>query len=540
MSYELFLNGSTAEIIITILVSLIVTLAVYCAIPLLIASFRKKPITRRKYRHVCFAANIIPLLIFIVINGSSSGGPYLIWTTVFAGSGSKKLATRGLLIDGKGVKQQTTYQTAATKMSLSPANSEESALGKSHGNYHITGKDIRLEPASESQPIYSSPKNSPPVAPAPAPASSKQRFCKYCGGAIDSETKQCTSCGKQFFKAPKASSSKLIATIVVFALLFGAGGFFVSTYNKGMDAMHKQQFIMAKQYFDNLIVGESLFPDDYAYIEAGVLMETGKYVGALRAFNELEGVPVPAAIIDSLKEKIYFAGQTAYKAGNLEEAQINFSYIEGYKRSDDYLLLSKCKGYTGYSLAQKNYDKLLELLDFEDTSEIILNNSATLEKFLLGRWEDGSTSHYYFELKEDGDGTGYTSLYNLPYIDIDGYFYLNNGIYSLGKTKSTATNLFKFSIIDKDTISVFCYKDGSTHRLHCVKRYTEPSETAKVNPVIPDRDKLQAAVNTVYAVQDGSGIYHRSFCSGLVGSRTAFSLEQAKGLGFQPCPNCCG
>ena len=44
---------------------------------------------------------------------------------------------------------------------------------------------------------------------------------------------------------------------------------------------------------------------------------------------------------------------------------------------------------------------------------------------------------------------------------------------------------------------------------------------------------------TVYAVQDGTGLYHRYECDKMAGWSTAFSLEKAIGLGFQPCPECC-
>ena len=32
------------------------------------------------------------------------------------------------------------------------------------------------------------------------PAPKKQRYCKFCGGAIDIETKKCEKCGKQYFR----------------------------------------------------------------------------------------------------------------------------------------------------------------------------------------------------------------------------------------------------------------------------------------------------------------------------------------------------
>lgn len=100
MSIEYFSSASTAEIMTTILVNVLISAALYAAFPLLFASLRKEPITKKKYNWICFGVNLIPEMIALVIAGKSSGGPYLLWTTVFAGVGVKNLASRGLLSSG--------------------------------------------------------------------------------------------------------------------------------------------------------------------------------------------------------------------------------------------------------------------------------------------------------------------------------------------------------------------------------------------------------------------------------------------------------
>ena len=100
MSIEYFSSASTAEIMTTILVNVLISAAMYAAFPLLFASLRKEPITKKKYNWICFGVNLIPEMIALVIAGKSSGGPYLLWTTVFAGVGVKNLASRGLLSSG--------------------------------------------------------------------------------------------------------------------------------------------------------------------------------------------------------------------------------------------------------------------------------------------------------------------------------------------------------------------------------------------------------------------------------------------------------
>lgn len=43
----------------------------------------------------------------------------------------------------------------------------------------------------------------------------KKRYCKYCGGVVSSETKKCTSCGKQYFRLPKYLGTGLLAVLSV-------------------------------------------------------------------------------------------------------------------------------------------------------------------------------------------------------------------------------------------------------------------------------------------------------------------------------------
>lgn len=45
----------------------------------------------------------------------------------------------------------------------------------------------------------------------------KKRYCKYCGGIIDAETKKCTSCGKQYFRVLKFA--RIFAICSAFVIL---------------------------------------------------------------------------------------------------------------------------------------------------------------------------------------------------------------------------------------------------------------------------------------------------------------------------------
>lgn len=97
MSYELFEQGP-AEYVPILLVSLIITMAAYGVFPLIFAKTRKKTITKRKYRVLCYCINFAVMVLFIIINGeASTGGPYILWTWVFSAFGIRTLESRSLL-----------------------------------------------------------------------------------------------------------------------------------------------------------------------------------------------------------------------------------------------------------------------------------------------------------------------------------------------------------------------------------------------------------------------------------------------------------
>lgn len=110
MSYELFQQGPSVYLPI-ILLSLIVTLLAYGAVPIIVAITRKKHITKKKYNWICYGINAIVMVLFIAINGeASSGSPYLLWTWVFNFWGTSILRKKGLL-DKKSVNNAVATKT---------------------------------------------------------------------------------------------------------------------------------------------------------------------------------------------------------------------------------------------------------------------------------------------------------------------------------------------------------------------------------------------------------------------------------------------
>ena len=298
------------------------------------------------------------------------------------------------------------------------------------------------------------------------------------------------------YRVASAKSKKkwigIVAVVVIVAALLGYGGFVGHNYSCLEDALESQDFINARRYFNAIPFAENILSEQYEYMNAGILLEEGKYIEAYGAFTSNQSRPVPESIISGLKDTLYSLGQSAYRSAKHAEAREYFNVIAEYKRSSDYLLLLDCcELTTAEKLSTAQYKSLLKLLDakFENADEIILEADCLLRKFLTARWEDGKEHYrwvegeresgesgywwekdqngysenigpYYFELRQNG-GTSFLLPNNYvsgSYKISDGHYWVQNG--------SSMVKCFRFEIIDQDTISVYCYEDNSTHTLY--------------------------------------------------------------------------
>lgn len=232
-----------------------------------------------------------------------------------------------------------------------------------------------------------------------------------------------------------------------------------------VNASDNQEFIKAKRHQD-LVIGYGLmFPEQRAYVKAGVLLEQGKYFEAYNALLRIKKKPVPITVTDKAKNGIYIEAQNLYRSGDwwdIEIAQSRFELISDYNRSADYLKLIKARNSSAFSLSL--YNDIFEMLDFEDAGDVILMHNYTAIRFLKGVWK--STSGKQFRINSDNSVN-----FNLPHYnsyDREQPYIIENGIYKMGYYTSWGDQkfmLFKFTIINEDKIRVYCYKDGSTHVL---------------------------------------------------------------------------
>lgn len=164
MSYETFQQGPAVYIPL-LLISLLVTLVAYGAFPLIFARVRKTGITKKKYNLICFGVNFLIMILFIALNGSSSGAPYVLWTWVFSAAGLKTLESNGVLERPQDKNGQKSCPDQTVQINETPGHSE----------------------ATETVEV--------PEAPLFSEKKPKIRFCRKCGFELIEGSKFCSKCG---------------------------------------------------------------------------------------------------------------------------------------------------------------------------------------------------------------------------------------------------------------------------------------------------------------------------------------------------------
>lgn len=292
--------------------------------------------------------------------------------------------------------------------------------------------------------------------PTPGIGNTNTSVCKKCGKQLLDDSTFCRFCGKRVAKKKNRSLKRLfVAVLLILLVVISAAifAFFIINYQSAITAMDNQEFVSARLHFNKIPFADELFPDECAYIDACMLMESGEYLQAFRAFEELS-IPVPSSIKDNLVKKMYAQAQEYYRNNSYPKAEEIFTVLGNYSRSKDYLILIACQN----TADVKYYNDLLKLIGFEDAKQILTKYSTYLNKFINGEWKSSDKKYY---LKADTKYGLYSFSYNIPaeYVN-EGYCRLNGGIYFVG-----GKQLLKISIVDKNTISVYSYKSSKNYKL---------------------------------------------------------------------------
>ena len=174
--YDLYQQGPGA-LFGTLAVSLVLTLLLYGAIPMLVALLRSSPITKKKYKWICYGWNAALWILVAFIGGSaSSAAPYLLWTSVFMAWGSKILKDKGLFQEV--AKGEMGRQCLPGQVTECMGCGYRGDFGN-NGCPRCGGQRRRY------------------VYPEPVDANGTVAYCPKCGAPLQAGQKHCIQCGQR-------------------------------------------------------------------------------------------------------------------------------------------------------------------------------------------------------------------------------------------------------------------------------------------------------------------------------------------------------
>lgn len=169
-----------------------------------------------------------------------------------------------------------------------------------------------------------------------------------------------------------------------------------------------------------------------------------------------------SAQMSQFQESAYQEAVTMYRDGDIAKPRRLFTILGDYLQAKDYLILIKARdraiSYT--NLTQKEVDKLISLVGFEDAAKLVLEFEDVAVKFLEGKWMgDG----YYFSITDEG-----VLDYNLPTYDYGDYYKIENGrMLVFPEDDYSATKpFFRFTIVSEDKIIIYAYSEGINYTLY--------------------------------------------------------------------------
>ena len=190
-------------------------------------------------------------------------------------------------------------------------------------------------------------------------------------------------------------------------------------------------------------------------------LDEAKLIEGYQKMKTVQGYADADEILALMEQELYEVGQAYYADGNKQMARRYFRQISDYLRSDDYLFLIGQSDHENRS--RKGFDRLVSLIGFEDAGSLLLIDQEYAELFLTGKWKksNGST---VLTMEEDGSVTD-----DLPRV-INGtvYYYFQDGYLKVyqGNDSAGAKNDKYFTVVDRNTIEVYCCKDGKTYTLY--------------------------------------------------------------------------
>ena len=167
-SYDL-LQENPGAFLGVLLISLVLTVVVYGAFPVLFAKTRSAPITKKKYFWLCYGINFVGFVVFTILDGVGTAAPYFLWTYVFSKYGKKTLEANGLLLDGLSKDKERPKSESAPTSCIQQNNitAQSKSVAKQNRTEHIVAQK------------------------------SPEAFCRKCGNKLLDDAAFCHKCGSK-------------------------------------------------------------------------------------------------------------------------------------------------------------------------------------------------------------------------------------------------------------------------------------------------------------------------------------------------------
>ena len=224
-----------------------ITFLVY-SLPIIIYRYaiNKAPVAKKLALKItviyAICAGIVMAVILYNVNGRTTpGAALLLWSIVNYNVLKPHVTQITFDKNGKNVMYESTDSAAATLESLESEPVKTVPVQSAEPERFaevVSGSAVKLAPTSNN--------NS---------KNTKQRFCKYCGGPIDPETKRCTRCAKQYIRAPKITKPAVVLAIIVGVFAGGIGfvcGQASNDFNAKISPLGIQSYICGHDFGKNL------------------------------------------------------------------------------------------------------------------------------------------------------------------------------------------------------------------------------------------------------------------------------------------------
>ena len=290
--------------------------------------------------------------------------------------------------------------------------------------------------------------------------------CRECHAELPQGARRCPQCGRPVLHEKIWNNKRLRALLIgitIVLIAVGAGFAVVASQDAAVnsrvkDAICNFQFDTAETLRGDV----KLFPAGdnslrTEIIRTGRLYQAGQYTQALMYLDDLRetytdaGLAAYSGVLDTIEAKslpqIYAAAAEAYSAQDYQTALADYTVLaaRNYSDSDKRLFLTNAQA------AQK----LMELIGFSDTNQVIMCDDSYAQAFLTGSWSSDAG-----ELTVADDGTVTCSL---PGLSGKECTLRDNAIYA--GTGEDAVAFYRFSVLSDRMMIADAVGDGRAYTM---------------------------------------------------------------------------